>query len=338
MKAARALLCLGIVAGYITAGWAADEKKISIGISQIVEHPALDAARRGFIDALRDGGYVEDENLTFDVQIAQGNMATANSIAKAFVGKNVGLIHSIATPTSQACVNATQKIPIVISSVTDPVGAGLVKSLEQPGGNVTGTTDRSPVDRQVELMREIQPPIRKLGFMYNAGEDNSVSSLKQLQAEAAKHGIEVVEATVSNSSGVLMAARSLVGKVDAIHIPTDNTVVSAFEAVVKVSTLRRPQLLLLDEHTAALDPRTAEQVLTLTRQLVEEMHLTTLMVTHNMKHAIELGDRLIMMHQGRIVLDVEGEKKRNLTIQELMNEFAALKVGEMADDKMLLVC
>jgi len=87
-----------------------------------------------------------------------------------------------------------------------------------------------------------------------------------------------------------------------------------------------------------LDPRTAEQVLTLTRQLVEEMHLTTLMVTHNMKHAIELGDRLIMMHQGRIVLDVEGEKKRNLTIQELMNEFAALKVGEMADDKMLLVC
>jgi putative ABC transport system substrate-binding protein len=234
MKAARALLCLGIVAGYITAGWAAGEKKITIGISQIVEHPALDAARQGFIDALKDGGYVEDKNVTFDVQIAQGNMATANSIAKAFVGQNVDLIHSIATPTSQACVNATQRIPIVISSVTDPVGAGLVKSLEQPGGNVTGTTDRSPVDRQVELMREIQPQIRKLGFMYNAGEDNSVSSLKQLRAEAATHGIEVVEATVSNSSGVLMAARSLVGKVDAIHIPTDNTVVSAFEAVVKV--------------------------------------------------------------------------------------------------------
>ena len=105
-----------------------------------------------------------------------------------------------------------------------------------------------------------------------------------------------------------------------------------------MATLRPPQLLLLDEHTAALDPRTAEQVLALTRQIVEEMHLTTLMVTHNMKHAIELGDRLIMMHQGRIVLDVEGDRKRSLTIQELMNEFAALKVGEMADDKMLLVC
>jgi putative ABC transport system substrate-binding protein len=234
MKTAKAILCLGIVLGFVTAGWAAEEKKLTIGISQIVEHPALDAARQGFIDALKDGGYVEDKNVAYDVQIAQGNMATANSIAKAFVGRNVDLIHSIATPTSQACVNATQKIPIVISSVTDPVGAGLVKSLEQPGGNVTGTTDRSPVDRQMELMREIQPNIRKLGFMYNAGEDNSVSSLKQLQAEAARHGIEVVEATVSNSSGVLMAARSLVGKVDAIHIPTDNTVVSAFEAVVKV--------------------------------------------------------------------------------------------------------
>lgn len=105
-----------------------------------------------------------------------------------------------------------------------------------------------------------------------------------------------------------------------------------------MATLRPPRLLLLDEHTAALDPRTAEQVLALTRRIVEEMHLTTLMVTHNMKHAIELGDRLIMMHQGKIVLDAAGEEKRNLTVQELMNQFAALKVGEMADDKMLLVC
>jgi putative ABC transport system substrate-binding protein len=228
------MLCLGILIGFAAVGWAAEERKITIGISQIVEHPALDAARQGFIDSLKDAGYVDGQNMTFDVQIAQGNMATANSIAKAFVGKSVDLIHSIATPTSQACANATQTIPIVISSVTDPVGAGLVKSLDQPGGNVTGTTDRSPVDRQMELMREIQPKIRKLGFIYNAGEDNSVSSLKQLQAEAAKQGVEVVEATVSSSSGVLMAARSLVGRVDAIHIPTDNTVVSAFEAVVKV--------------------------------------------------------------------------------------------------------
>jgi putative ABC transport system ATP-binding protein len=105
-----------------------------------------------------------------------------------------------------------------------------------------------------------------------------------------------------------------------------------------MATLQRPRLLLLDEHTAALDPRTAEQVLTLTRDLIRQMRLTAVMVTHNMKHAIELGNRLIMMHQGGIVFDVGGEAKQQLTIQDLLNEFAALRMGEMADDKMLLVC
>jgi len=233
MKIVKAIgMCALVLA--LVAPAAAQDKMITIGISQIVEHPALDAARQGFIDALAKHGYVEGKNVTYDIQIAQGNMATANSIAKALVGKKVDLIHSIATPTSQACVNATKEIPIIISSVTDPVGAGLVESLERPGGNVTGTTDRSPVDRQVDLILEIVPNLKKLGFIYNSGEDNSISSLNQLKEECAKRGIEVVEATVSNSSGVFMAAKSLVGRVDAIHIPTDNTVVSAFESVVKV--------------------------------------------------------------------------------------------------------
>jgi putative ABC transport system ATP-binding protein len=104
-----------------------------------------------------------------------------------------------------------------------------------------------------------------------------------------------------------------------------------------MATLRRPELLLLDEHTAALDPRTADQVLAITRDLIRDMKLTTVMVTHNMKQAIELGDRLVMMHQGRIVLDVSGERKQRLTVQELLNEFAGLKAGEIVDDELLLV-
>ncbi|MFP5213998.1 MAG: ABC transporter substrate-binding protein, partial [Acidobacteriota bacterium] len=235
MRVRTSFLALALLLGMSGLGSAAD-KPVVIGISQIVEHPALDAARKGFIDALKERGYEEGKNVTYDVQIAQGNMATANSIAKAFVGKNVDLIHTIATPTSQACVNATKTIPIVISSVTDPVGAGLVKSLEQPGGNVTGTTDRSPVDRQLELIQEVLPKAKRIGVLYNSGEDNSVSSLKQIQEEASKRNMEVVEAAVSNSSGVFMAAKSLIGRVDAIHIPTDNTVVSAFDSVVKVCT------------------------------------------------------------------------------------------------------
>lgn len=104
-----------------------------------------------------------------------------------------------------------------------------------------------------------------------------------------------------------------------------------------MATLRRPRLLLLDEHTAALDPKTAEQVLELTRELIQEMELTALMVTHNMRHAIELGNRLIMMHNGRIILDVDGQTKQNLTIQDLLNEFSKLKGHDLADDKMLLI-
>src|SRR5512139_2465021 len=116
MRWLKTVVVCGIVAVLWGAAYAQDAKKVTVGISQIVEHPALDAARKGFIDALKDGGYVEGKNVTYDIQIAQGNMATANSIAKAFVGKNVDLIHTIATPTSQACVNATKTIPIVISS------------------------------------------------------------------------------------------------------------------------------------------------------------------------------------------------------------------------------
>ncbi len=228
------LSALALIFGPCRSVQAAEDKAVTIGITQIVEHPALDAARQGFIDALGDHGYVEGKSVSFVVQIAQGNMATANSIAKTFVGRNVNLIHAIATPSAQAAANATRTIPIVISSVTDPVGAGLVQSLDKPGGNVTGTTDRSPVDRQMDLILQIKPKVKRLGFIYNSGEDNSVSSLRQVKEEASKRGIEVVEATVSNSSGVFQAASSLVGQVDAIHVPTDNTVVSAFESVVKV--------------------------------------------------------------------------------------------------------
>ncbi|MGV8075460.1 MAG: ABC transporter substrate-binding protein [Syntrophobacteraceae bacterium] len=242
----RQILVLALIFGNCPVALAADEKCISIGIAQIVEHQALDAARQGFIDALKERGYVEGKNVSYDVQIAQSNMATANSIAKALVGKDVDLIYAIATPTAQAVVNTTKKVPVVISSVTDPVGAGLVQSLEKPGGNVTGTTDCSPVDRQMDLIIEIYPQLKRLGFIYNSGEDNSISSLKEIKEQASKKGIEVVEATVSNSSGVFPAARSLVGRVDAIHIPTDNTVVSALESVVKVCEDNRIPLFAAD--------------------------------------------------------------------------------------------
>ena len=205
-----------------------------IGISQFVEHPALDAVRNGFIEYLNENGYVEGENVTYDINFAQADFSTATLIADKLVGLNPDLVLAIATPSSQAMVNATETIPIVYSAITDPVGAGLVSDLSGGEKNVTGTTDLSPVDRQFELIVDIVPDIKKLGFIYNAGESNSLKSLEQAKEEGAKLNIEIVEATVSNSSEVMTAAESLVGKVDAIHIPTDNTVVSAFEAITKV--------------------------------------------------------------------------------------------------------
>lgn len=210
-------------------------KTINVGITQIVEHPALDACRKGIIDKLKELGYEEGKNIKYDIQIAQGNIATANQIAKNFVGGKKDLIIAIATPTALAVANATKSIPIVISAITDPVGAKLVKSLEKPGTNVTGTTDMSPVREQLSLFKDLGLNVKKIGIIYNAGEANSRSIVNLAKESAKEMGIDIFEATVTNSSGVLLAAKSLVGKVDGIYIPTDNTVVSALESVLQVA-------------------------------------------------------------------------------------------------------
>lgn len=210
-------------------------KIINVGISQIVEHPALDACRKGIIDKLKELGYEEGKNIKYDIQIAQGNIATANQIAKNFVGGKKDLIIAISTPSALAVANATKSIPIVISAITDPVGAKLVKSLEKPGTNVTGTTDMSPVREQLSLFKDLGLNVKKIGIIYNAGEANSRSIVNLAKKSAKEMGIDIFEATVTNSSGVLLAAKSLVGKVDGIYIPTDNTVVSALESVLQVA-------------------------------------------------------------------------------------------------------
>ena len=221
--------------------------KYTISVNQIVEHPALDAVRNGFQDVLKEKGY----DVTYNVHIAQGNISTANLIARQILGEKPDLVLAIATPTAQACAQVIKKTPIIITAVTDPVGAGLVASLERPGANITGMTDMSPVDRQVELIQEFIPGIKRLGIIYNSGEANSVSILAVLKKECAARGIEVVEATVTNASGVTQAAKSLVGRAEAIYIPTDNTVVSVFEAITKVSVETKLPLFAADVDSVA---------------------------------------------------------------------------------------
>ena len=231
MNAIR-LAAAALTAVCVTTGALAAEKFVAI--TQIVEHPALDACRKGVKDVLAENGFVEGKNLKWSYQSAQGNVATAAQIAKKFVGDEPDVIVAIATPSAQSVVASTKTIPVVFSAVTDPVAAKLVSNWENPGKNVTGTSDMAPIDKHLAMIKRISPNVKSLGVLFNPGEVNSVSSLDAVKKAAPALGIKVYEGAAPKSSEVLAAARSLIGKVDAFYVPTDNTVVSAFEAVVKV--------------------------------------------------------------------------------------------------------
>lgn len=225
-----ALLLLFTVAGC--------EKKadtIEIGIIQIVEHAALDASREGFIDALKDNGYVDGDNIKIDYQNAQGDVNNLSTISDRFVSNNVDLVLAIATPSAQAIAGKTSKIPILATAVTDFVTAKLVDSDENPGGNVSGTSDMNPIKEQLELLVKLVPGAKTVGLIYNSSEDNSVLQAKIAKEVLDEMGLGYTEVTVSNSNEVQQATQALVGKCDAIYVPTDNTVASAFAAVYSVT-------------------------------------------------------------------------------------------------------
>ncbi|ARY38081.1 ABC transporter substrate-binding protein [Brucella melitensis] len=229
----RSMLLASLAAAAIAT--TAQAKDVTVAVTAIVEHPALDAARDGVKDALAEAGYKEGENLKFIYQSAQGNPATAAQIARQFVGEGPDVIVPISTPSAQAVVSATRDIPVVFTAVSDPVGAQLVKDLKKPGGNVTGLSDMSPVVEHIKLVKEVMPNIKKLGYLYNSGETNSVSLLAALKEAAAAEGIEIVESAATKSAEVQGAARALVGRADAMYVPTDNTIVSALESAVGVA-------------------------------------------------------------------------------------------------------
>ncbi|WP_026582407.1 ABC transporter substrate-binding protein [Bacillus sp. J33] len=208
------------------------EDSYKVGVTQIVEHPSLDAALEGFKKALEEEGL----DVSYDVQIAQGDQNNNQSIANNFAGDGVDLIFANSTPSALSALNATKDIPIVFTSVTDPVGAQLVKSMESPDGNITGTTDTHPdaIPNMVKFIDE-QFDASTVGVIYNSGEQNSEVQIEKVKEALSGTDMKLAEATVSNSSEVKQAAESLVGKADVIYIITDNTVVSALESVIQVS-------------------------------------------------------------------------------------------------------
>lgn len=208
---------------------------LKIGITQVVEHEALDSSRKGFIKALEDNDYIDGKNIKIDYQNAQGDIPTTQTIAEKFTSDNVDLILAIATPSAQAAYNATQKankdIPIVITAVTDPIKAGIVKSMEKPETNVTGTSDAAPMDAQFELIKKIIPSSKNIGIVYNTSEVNSEVQVEQAKSKATKYGFKIIEQGITSENEIPQALDSILGKIDLLFVIKDNMVASAMPTV-----------------------------------------------------------------------------------------------------------
>ncbi|MFB5661346.1 ABC transporter substrate-binding protein [Alteribacillus sp. HJP-4] len=205
----------------------------TIGASQIVEHPSLDQAYAGFQEGLADNGYVEGENVEYDLQSAQGDPNNASTIAQNLVSDGVDLIFANSTPSAQSALQASSETPIIFTSVTDAVEAGLMEDIEEPGELITGVMDQHPdaIKMTVDFIAEYFPEAN-VGMIYNSGEQNSVSQIKDVEEAAEGTDLEISTRSVSSSAEVQQAAESLAGEADVMYIITDNTVVSALESVV----------------------------------------------------------------------------------------------------------
>ena len=235
-------LSLGLLAGCGGEKKAADNSKkvVNVGIVQLVEHDALDAANKGFIAGMAAKGFKENENVKYDRQNAQADQSNLQNIAQRFVSNKVDLICAIATPAAQTMANATKDIPIVATAVTDYEAAKLVASNSEPKGNVTGTSDMNPIKEQLELLLKLVPGAKTIGTIYCSSEVNSQLQAELLKKYAAEKGVQVEEATVSNVNDIQQAAQSLVGKVDAVYVPTDNVLASAMPTPVSYTHLTLP--------------------------------------------------------------------------------------------------
>lgn len=224
------LFLLSLFLWQISSTYADDMVHVAVG--QIVEHPALNSLQEGLKKGLEQHGFVEGKNLQWTYENAQGNPTTAVQISKKLVSLNPNVIVTLSTPMTQAALTVTSSIPVVFGAVTDPETAKLTGHK-----NVTGLTDFVPPEKQLELVKAFLPQVKTIGVVYNSGEANSVKQVQNIKEIAEKQNITIIEATVSKSSDVSSSTKTLVGKVDAILLPTDNTVITALESIIKIGNI-----------------------------------------------------------------------------------------------------
>lgn len=214
---------------------AADGEMKKIGVIQLAEHPALDDSYQGFVDALAERGYADGENIKIDYNNAGGDISNCSTIADKLVNNSSDLILAIATPAAQAVAAKTDTIPVVGTAITDFAEAGLVDSNDAPGKNVSGSSDMNPIAEQLNLLKQLVPDAKKIGIMYCSSEDNSRVQAEMAEAVCETLQLEWEEYTVSDSSMIQSVAESMIGKVDAVYIPTDNLLAEAMKTVTGVT-------------------------------------------------------------------------------------------------------
>ena len=239
MKAVLTAAMAGLV--FLGAGCGGDsgksggaDGKLKIGVVQIVQHGSLDEANRGFVDGLKKRGY-DESKVEFDQENAQGDQSNLKTIISRFKGEKMNLICAIATPAAQAAANEIRDVPIVGTAITDYVSAKLVQNNEKPGGNLTGVSDLAPMENQMEMGLALVPQAKTIGLIYCSSEVNSEIQANMMKDYCSKHGLAVEERTVNNVNDIQQVAESLVGKVDFIYVPTDNTLASSIPTLMKVT-------------------------------------------------------------------------------------------------------
>jgi len=283
-----------------------DKNQIQIGISQIVEHPALDSAREGFLNALLDNGYKNGENIKINYQNAQNDISIAQAIANGFVSDSVDMILAIATPSAQAAYNASKKIPILITAVTDPVGAGLVKDKDKPETNVSGTSDATPIRSQFTLIKELLPNAQKIGIVYNTSEQNSIAQVEEARKIAKELSLIIVERGATNVNEVAQALDVILGEVDVLYTPTDNLIVSATPLVVSKTLDRKIPLI----------------------ACIEDQVVNGALATETIdyyKLGYQTGERAVEVLQGRSISEIPVETLKNTEL--IVNKKTALLLG-----------
>ncbi|HEY4534003.1 MAG TPA: ABC transporter substrate-binding protein [Fusobacterium sp.] len=281
------------------------EKEIQIGITQIVEHPSLDAARKGLEKVLQKN---LGEKVEIEYQSAQGDFGTAQLIAKSYVNSKKDVIVAISTPSAQAALNATKQIPIVYTAVTDPKAAGL------SGKNITGTTDMSPLEEQLNLLKYLLPKAKKIGFLYNPSEQNSISLLRQFTTLAKERQLQVIEKGVNTVNDMNLALNSLLRQVDVLYIPTDNLVTSSETLLIQQAN------------------RKSIPVIASVESSVKKGALATVSIDYE-KLGYQTGERILEILKGKSPNQIKVEGLRQTTL--VINERIAKKYGIFVKQEVL---